>query len=299
MVLSGAAAFSNVGTLYLPKAGDGATYTWPHKIYGVSGFRAKAPGWRSNMLSANNTAGSGLERADSVLLEFQVDAGSGFTEWAEATPANLAATVVSAVDGFWLKLRITAQSFMVPTGGTASYSEGLIIRQQTTGATARVVKIDAALGFLIVDQITGTWTGSTTLDILRDSDSAILSTGLTLVDSQAMGPTYNSYLTGLQIFTNVDQTVMYPSDPITLAFTGLQPGTDVVVRVAGTETVLFSVEDIGGTSAVYTYYTSGVLVDVDFYKPGYMPYTNVRNYPLGSVSTSLPISQTPDSSYLE
>jgi hypothetical protein len=177
----------------------------------------------------------------------------------------------------------------------------MTIRQQTSGATARVVKdFDyGTTGLLLVDTITGTWTNTASLDILRDSDSAVMCTGTVLVNtSYVLGPSFTSYVQGLKIFTTVDQSVLYPSDAITLTLTGLQSGSDITFLSAGTETVLLNIEDNAGSTASYEYFTASGAVDIAVYKPGYMP-AYIRNYILSSTDSSLPITQVADPSYLE
>jgi len=89
----------------------------------------------------------------------------------------------------------------------------------------------------------------------------------------------------------------YPLDTITLTLTGLVSGSDVVILAAGSETVLANVQDYSGTSWDYVYETPQS-IDVCVYRPGYIP-TTVRAFSLGGSNASLPITQTPDPSYLE
>jgi len=88
--LTGGAYFSGSGRLYLPTTGDTATYTWPHKILGVSGFRNLAPVFDGGYLNINK--------------EYSLDGGA----WKTLTAANLSAETVSATAGFNFKIRFTA-----------------------------------------------------------------------------------------------------------------------------------------------------------------------------------------------
>jgi hypothetical protein len=92
------------------------------------------------------------------------------------------------------------------------------------------------------------------------------------------------------------QLNLYPLDLTTFSLTGLVTGSDVTILEAGTETVLASSEDIGGTSFSYQYATLQA-IDVAIYKPGYIP-AYIRNYSLTASNVSLPIAQTADPSYL-
>jgi hypothetical protein len=289
--LSGTAAFTSTGRLHFQAPGDSITYTWPHKIYGVSGFRNIA----HKCLTVD--LGTSTDVLEALLLEFQVDTGSGYSAWAEATPAALSALTLSASAGFNLKLRLTARQFIKYTGQTINFTPGQIIRQQTSGATARVV-VDYDLGTtgtLVVDNITGTWTNTASLDILRDSDSVSMCTGTVLTNSLVLGPSFTSYLQGLQIHTTVDQTVQYPSDPSTLTITGLPTGCDVVVLTAGTETILDQRDSLAGTSYSYTYFGAQT-VDIGLIKPGYVPYY-IRGLALGASDSTIPVSLRFDRTY--
>ena len=107
-------------------------------------------------------------------------------------------------------------------------------------------------------------------------------------------------ITFLRLLTFNDPVVNaanpYPLDTTTLTLSGLQAGSDVVVLQAGTETVLVSEEDYAGTSWGYQYETAQP-VDIGVFKQGYFPQY-IRNYLLGTANASLPITQTPDPSYL-
>lgn len=96
--------------------------------------------------------------------------------------------------------------------------------------------------------------------------------------------------------TSTAQNEQYPLDQITLTLTGLVTGSDVVVRVAGSSTILASVDANGTSSWAYTYATIQN-VDIDVIKPGYVPVPLVRNYTLPSTNASLPVSQLVDRNY--
>lgn len=289
--LTGTAKFSNTGVLYFQAPGDSITYTWPHKIYGVSGFRNIAHKCLTTDLGASTDV------LESLLLEFQIDSGSGYSAWAEATPAALSALSLSASAGFNLKLRLTARQFFKYSGQTNNFVVGETIRQLTSGATARVVAdYDlGATGTCVVDTVVGTWTNTATLDIVRDSDSQARCTDTVLTNGFVLGPSFTSYINGLQIHTTVDQTVQYPSDPSTLTITGLPTGCDVVVLTAGTETILDQRDSLAGTSYSYTYFGTQT-VDIGLIKPGYVPYY-IRGLALGAGDSSIPVSLMLDRNY--
>ena len=88
----------------------------------------------------------------------------------------------------------------------------------------------------------------------------------------------------------------YGDHPITasLTLTGLATETDVVVRAAGTSTILDSVDS---TSGNWTYtYGSAHNVDIDVIKPG-MVIVTFRNLALTAESSIIPVSQQFDRNY--
>jgi hypothetical protein len=93
------------------------------------------------------------------------------------------------------------------------------------------------------------------------------------------------------------KATLYPLNVVTLTLTGLIAGSDVVVRAAGTGTVLASVDANAGSTWAYVYETP-VAVDIDVIKPGYVPFPLVRSFTLASTNSSLPCSQQADRNYL-
>jgi hypothetical protein len=293
--LTGLATFSNTGRLYLQQAGDSVTYTWPHKIYGVTGFREILPKVLTSDLEYSTVY---VDSPQALLIEVQIDTGSGYGSWIEAIPANLVALSVSATTGFNLKIKLTARQFLRYSGRTNNFVVGETIRQPTSGATARVVAVYdlGTTGVCVIDTVTGTWTATTTLDIVRDSDSQIRCTDIVLVNTSfALGPSFNSYIQGLYLWTTVDQTATYPDDMTTVTFTGLPSGCDIVILTAGTNTIIDQVDQNVGTSYAYAY-AGTPTIDVGFIKPGYQVQF-IRNLTLGLTSSSIPVSLSQDRNY--
>lgn len=98
--LSGGAAFTSAGGLYMAVIGQSATFTMPYAALGHTGFANSA------LVMAGGTVGN-------YTFAFQIDTGSGFSAWsAELTAAALgtALNALGAIDpatGVRLKLRIT------------------------------------------------------------------------------------------------------------------------------------------------------------------------------------------------
>lgn len=92
-----------------------------------------------------------------------------------------------------------------------------------------------------------------------------------------------------------------PTDPIgsaVLTLTGLQPGSDIVVLVAGTEAELLNVDAHAGTTYGWLSdrYVAPTVVDIGVFKTGFVPFY-VRGYTLASTDATLPIAQVADRNY--
>jgi hypothetical protein len=95
--LSGGAAFTSVGGLYMPTIGQIAVFETPDWIIGHTSFQNAAPVMAGGTIS-------------NYTLEFQIDKndGNGYSNWAVMNAANLSA--ISGIDpalGFKMKWRIT------------------------------------------------------------------------------------------------------------------------------------------------------------------------------------------------
>lgn len=93
-----------------------------------------------------------------------------------------------------------------------------------------------------------------------------------------------------------------PTDAIgsaTVTFTGLQPGSDVVILRAGTEEVLLDANEVSGSTYTYPYsrFSAPTVVDIAFYKAGFVPHTSIRNFTLPASDAVLPIAQVADRNY--
>lgn len=163
-----------------------------------------------------------------------------------------------------------------------------------------------------------TW-GNHTLEFQVDTGSGYGGTWLALNAATLIGQTFNSttgfklkiratcltaaatnVLTNLRVSlttTSTDRdTKMYPLSVNTVTFTGLPTGFDAVVLTAGTNTILSQADSVGSTSFAYTYEGTPT-VDVGFIKTGYVP-EYIRNLPLGSTNSSIPVSLTADRNFI-
>lgn len=100
------------------------------------------------------------------------------------------------------------------------------------------------------------------------------------------------------VTTAVDQgDSLYPLDLLTVTLSGLQVGTDIVVLLAGTGTIVTAVDQHISSSYNYDYTTAGVAVDIGFHKAGFVPQY-IRNFTLPASNASLPITQVTDRNYV-
>jgi hypothetical protein len=93
-----------------------------------------------------------------------------------------------------------------------------------------------------------------------------------------------------------DGSFYVPPVQYQLQFTNLVPGSDVVVRAANTSTILASVDQAAGTTWSY-FFETPVAIDVDVFKPGYVPKPLLRNFTPAPQNSSLPVSQSLDRNY--
>lgn len=167
VALTGGAAFTAAGGLYMPTVGMTATFTMPVYCIGHTGFQNSA------LVMAGGTAGN-------YTYAFQIDKndGNGFSAWSsERTAAQLgtdlnALTGISAVNGFKLKLRITTG-----TGNTTAITSVYVLTTSTTTTQAYQYALDT-----ITLTLTGLQTGS---------DVVVYSAGTTTVLGSA--DAVNSY----------------------------------------------------------------------------------------------------------
>lgn len=246
-IVSGTPAFGNNGRLYLRTAGDSIEYTWPYRIYGVSSFR-------DIILKKNGLdLGSSLDALQSLLIEFSIDTGTGstYSAYQTATPANLAAFSVSTTVGFLLKIRITARPGMLFSTQTNAFVVGETIAGTTSGATAvvdEVYNLTTTTGTIVLSSVTGTFLPAEL--IKRASDSQTRATNVVTNTQFALFPSYNSYIDGLQIFTNTVGPGDYPGQVVSIVLTNVVVGSRYYVYKTSGGTLLGSGEADSSTVTI-------------------------------------------------
>ncbi len=269
----------------MPTVGDQVVFESPYWIKGHTGFMTAVP------VMATATIAN-------FWLEYAIDTGSGYGSWKTAF-RQTATAVADGTAGAATVVQVAAADSWI--------ADGDYIQNTTLGEINRAAKVSSGGG-----------TTTLTLDKNHNasfSNKALQAYGLcnenasinwevgfklkiritTLIAgtgaSNTVGP-----ITLRTFTTAASRQVQLPLDTITLTLTGLVAGSDVVVRSAGTSTVLASVDSNAGTTWGYTYETP-VAVDIDVIKPGYVPFPLVRNYTLASSNASLPVAQQIDRNY--
>lgn len=198
--------------------------------------------------------------------------------------------------------------------GTSSMSMGAYtltasvpwVYTYTGGTFAQVSTVPSFNGGTLAIGAAGTYTftmaGSTLVVLTPTAPSSYtLSAGSftgTLTINNAAAHAITVYVpTGVTTSTagNTGGAITFSSQAV-LTVAGIIVGSDVVIRSAGTSTVLGSVDSNATNSWDFGYETPS-LVDIDVIKPGYVPLPLVRNYMLPSTNATLPASQQVDRNY--
>lgn len=217
VTLSGTAAFTSTGSIFLPAVNDSITLEWPHFVLGHTRFANSAV-----ICTGGTTVSSRMN------FYFSVDTGTGWSSWSSAY-TNLT------------------------TLGTDLYNLGAF--SATTGIKLRI-KIEA------------------------NSASA------------------NNTINVFYVTTVTDTTSMqtaYPLDVATLAFTGLQAGSEVRCYT-GTEpgTTIGGVES-SGTTFSFTHAAGGLAGYIQIISLGYQAFYLPITY--SSSDQSIPVTQVLDRNY--
>jgi hypothetical protein len=289
--LTGTAFFGNNGRLYFPAIGDAIEFTWPHTILGVTGFRKILPFLNGVDLGNDATNLFGLT------VYVAINTGTGYGSWIRATVDNLSALSVSATTGFNLKIRITVRAFMRVGAVATQFVVGETINGQTSGATAIVDEVEewgTAANTIAISSITGTFTAT---ENIRNGTTVRAPNVAT--NTFACGPSFTSYIDGIQFATTVDQSVKYPVSTPQVTLTGLQVGSEVraylgsdpatAVELAGTDSVPSSTY-----SFIHTH--GGEVGYIIIFITGFQPINLPITYPI--IDSSIPIQQTIDRVYV-
>lgn len=197
---------------------------------------------------------------DSVIWEMPYFA-VGYTSFANLAPTIMGTNVIYWTDGRWGNHDI---HFQVDTG--SGYG-GVWLPLRAADLIAQT--FNSTVGFKLMIRATCGW---------GNAGNALTNLRIALTTTQADR-----------------DTKLYPLSVNTVTFTGLPTGCDAVALTAGTTTVLDQQNELAGTTYSFTYEGTPT-IDVGFIKPGYIP-RYIRNLPLGSTDTSIPVAMTADRNY--
>jgi hypothetical protein len=283
------AGFNGQGGLVLPVVGDTITHTCPYWIRGHTGFVIAPP----------LMAGGTIANYD---IEYQIDTGSGWSGWKNCYRQTLTAVADWAAGAFTIT-GIAAGDTWINNGdylnrASATYDLHRAAKVASGGATGRVggtttLTMNKAHSAVGTDRVLAAFAmpGET----IDPEVGFKLKIRITTLIANSTAITYISFRT---FQTAASRAFQLPLDSITLQLTGIQTGSDITVRTAGTETIRENTENFAGTTFNYIYEDAGAVVDIDIYKPGYIPYLTIRNFTLPATASSLPITQVQDPSYL-
>jgi len=284
-ILSGNPTFTNTGYLYMPGSNDSIEIVWPHKIYGVSGFRDLLP----KLIGVD--LGNIADQLDGLKIEYSINNAA----YKRLTPANIKGETVSATTGFDIKFKFTTRPFMKYGTQTNPFVVDEVIRGSSSGAIATVIENydNGTTGTIVLSNITGSFIPTESL--VRNSDSQARAPNVA-TNGFALGPSFTSYIAVFQLFTNINQAIHYQGITKNLTLTGLKTGSEVRILENGTTTELGGTES-SGTSYTYVYtYAPNTDVDIVIHHVDYI-YYRINNYTLGSSDVSLPIDQQRDRQY--
>lgn len=179
-------------------------------------------------------------------------------------------------------------TFSFPDNRIRLYEDGVLVSEGVVGpGNVKAASADMRLGNSVTTKI-GTPTASA---------------GFT-------GGSYNGLMAHIiadndREFTPAEIAALYAAGAgpqgATLTLTGLQPGSDVVIKDpsitsnGADNNIVQRFGDISGTSQTWTYSSAPPTIDIEIYRTGFKIFT-LRNIPTGSDAT-LPISQQFDPAY--
>ncbi len=226
-------------------------------------------------------------------LHYQIDLGSGFSDWqnlyyqrsgAAGTSGQYTFTVTDATG-----VAVGDYCFGTGMSTVGMYTKNAII-PRVTQVNGNTITVDVA-------------NTATVSGIIRfchlPSETITPSTGFKMkvrITTLLTATAAITFLTMRTLTSSASQAaVSYPLDTNTVSFTGLPAGCDMVVLDAGTTNIVYQVDSFSGTTLAYTY-SGAQSVDVGFIKPGYVPFY-IRNLSLTTTDSSIPVSLSVDRAY--
>lgn len=282
-ITSGTPGFTGASSLAAFNAGDQIVFESPDFILGHDSFPIHWP----------NLPSSGGSPRNNCDIDYQIDRGSGFSGWKNM---HVKRTTCSG----------TAGSASVTVSSTVGLAVDDYVWMNATalgvGVEAKIVSIDSPTT-LTLSVVNRTTFSNQTLNFgWHPNETSFPSTGIKLKVRVTVLVAFANAATNFQISTlttTASRNRLYNQQKIlNLLISGMQTGSDIVITEAGTETELININANAGTTYTFPFTEdlSGTLVDIGFYKIGYVP-TKIYNFALPSTSASLPVSQVADRNY--
>jgi hypothetical protein len=286
-ITSGTPTFNQTGGLTMFVEGDQIVFTHPHKIIGISGFRNIDPVVSTTAMGTNTSIGLIVKR------EFAIDTGSGYGAWTEMTGANLNAVSVSATTGFYIKYRFTALKGLNFDGKSTDFVVGETVNGQTSSATGVIEKVEygnpaSTTGCITMTSITGTFvdnenirSGATVRAVVN-----MPTAGVAYLPSAIAG----SLINGIRIYTNVDQSALYPTLVVPVEITGVVAGTNMGIYRDSDNSFRNDGTESGGEINTTTDWDTDYNAILRIRRGGYQPIEQLAT--IVETGYSTPVAQT-------
>jgi hypothetical protein len=291
------AFFDNTGKLYFLSKESYIEYTWPHKIYGVTGFQ--------NLNPVVSTVDLGNNALTGYMIKKEYSLSTNNVNWSNykvAKKENLSGETLDAIHGFYLKLKLTAQVGVVFDGQTINFVGGETVVFESGGVergAATVIDFEdqGATGTLILSGETGF-----PLDNNNIRLNSVVGSTYALVNHPSKNgyfPQATSYIQGMEIFTFTNQSVSYPISYPNITLTNLQHNSEIRIYRSDNGEEIAGIENNSGSTFItnYEYFGNDIDVDIIIMSLGYQ-YFRLNNITLGENGINIPIQQTLDRVYL-
>jgi hypothetical protein len=314
-IITGNLYFSNTGRLYFNSTGS-IEYTWPWKIYGISGFRnghlcdAGTQSLENALLRTVmvntidlgdlNYTGYSLKR------EAAFKTGNTWSQFYEMTDSNESFVTQSfdPYSGFNMKIRLTARPALKFDGqgttATSSFIIGEFITGSISSASALIVDMEdrGTTGTLVLDAITGSFRDNETLKVGVLNKGLANGTGsIAYNPSNILLPQPTSYINAIQWFTVVNTSSLYPISSPTLTVTGMLSGSKIdIIKISDSSIMDAQYINTDNQDYIFTYdYFQDTPVYLVIQNLGYV-YQRITTT-LTSNNLSIPVQQTIDRNY--
>jgi len=309
--ITGSLFFSNQGRLYFNETGS-IEYTWPWKIYGISGFRDHH--WTD---AGGNGTGSGYQcetpfcnsvdlgfysqSAYTILKEIAFKTSSVYSSFTELTGSNpdYMSRSFDPFQGFYMKIRLTSRPALQYDAKVGSFVLGEYITGSTSNANAKVIgdEFSTTQGVILLSEITGTFVDNEKISSSLAGRAFVNATG-SVAFPRALLPVPTSYIDAMQWFTLVNTASLYPLSSPTLTLSGIQSGSQVDL-LRDSDSVLLD-EQLVSTSPtgsyVYVYdYFADTPITIVVQNLNYVYYSTTAT--LTQNNLTIPVQQTIDRNY--